>query len=144
MRTFKFLSLLFIAVSVGFASCKKDDKEDTTVTSNATLIVGKWKKTKEVETEYNSNGKGPVHTDSTFTSSDYVEYKSNGQCVVSDGFLITLNYQVDGSKITYKYVGVAYGEETIKSINSTQLVTEETDDEGNGTKYVTVTTYTKM
>jgi len=144
MRTLKFLSLLFIAVSVGFASCKKDDKEEA-APSNATAIVGKWQKTKEVETEYNSGGtKQGENTNSTFTAEDYVEYKSNGQCVVNEGISLTLTYQVSGSKITYKYGSFAYGEETIKTVNSTELVLEETDVEDNGSKFVTVTTYKKM
>ena len=131
MKKIKYLTLLFLAVSVGFTSCKKDDDEVS--------IVGKWGTTKSVNINYTGTIKGSTETETTFTAEDYIEFKSDGTTILSedgDTDAGTYTFNNDTQKLSIKFTGddesVVFD---IKTLTTTDLVlyTEEIDVEGSTT-----------
>ena len=123
MKNFKFLSLLFLTVVVGFSSCKKDDESKAEVMAS---IVGKWGITKTVDVPYVGTAKGPAETVITFTAEDYIDFKSDGTATyseVGDTDPATYTINAETKKLTVKFTGttqtVVYD---IKTLNATDLV----------------------
>lgn len=121
MKNFKFLSVLFLSVAVGFSSCKKDDGDDAKAS-----IVGKWALTKEVEIEYENGVKVEEDIETTFQSEDYIEFKSDGKVVfseVGDTDNGTYSLSSDGKKLTITFSENSVSDIfDIKTLSSTDLV----------------------
>ncbi|MGV3508587.1 MAG: lipocalin family protein [Sphingobacteriaceae bacterium] len=148
MKNLKFLVLLFIATSVGFTSCKKDDGEDDAKAN----IIGKWSLTKEVWKQY-LNGQVVDEGSSNSNTNEWViEFKSDGTYQGYDeGDLDeegTYSIQNDGKKLVLNSKHDDEDEAvTINSLNSTEMVLyfEDTETTGNQTlKYTTEETYKKQ
>ena len=121
---------MFIAVTVAFSSCKKDDDEN-----NNAKIVGKWNLKKEVETAY-INGQLRYTEEWPYEAGAYVEFKSDGTLLWNeDGSdAERYKYSVDGNKLSVIEEGDDDSETfTIEELTSSKLVfsEEDIDNEGN-------------
>lgn len=141
MKKLKFLALLFVAVSVGFTSCKKDDDAEIDMAA----LKGTWQQTKSVETYYDAKGKQiSQETDTDFDS----EYRLQ----ITDNRLIyrgvyAENYRLDGDKIIATEIGGSNTSEyeiKVKKLTSTELVIEYEDLDDDGGREVTEETYKKV
>ena len=138
MKKQNFLFLMFVAVTVAFSSCKKDDDEN-----NSTKIIGKWNLKKEVEKEYKNNG-SPVTDEDIYEAGAYVEFKKDGIMEWNeDGSdAEAYSYRVDGNALTIIDEGREPEIFTIEELTSSKLVISEEDEytEGND-KFRDVTQY---
>ncbi len=118
MKQFKTLVLLFAVLSLALGSCKKDEEAS---------ILGKWYKKKEV-TKETVNGTAQDETTTTdYDNSDYVEFKDNGQAIVSEeGETESFTYSYDEKN---KKLSVTDSEGTrtmdVKTISDSDLVLYE-------------------
>ncbi|WP_256009533.1 lipocalin family protein [Desertivirga xinjiangensis] len=128
MKKQNFLFLMFVAVTVAFSSCKKDDDEN-----NSAKIVGKWNLKKEVEKEY-KNGQLIETDEYSYEAGAYVEFKSNGTVDWNDDGSDPeiYSYRVDGNKLTL-IEDDDTDVYTIEELTSSKLVISESDEytEGN-------------
>lgn len=147
MKRTKTLILLFLAASLGFTGCKKDDGEDDAKAN----IVGKWALTKEV---YKTYLKGVLETEETYDDYDdndwVIELKSNGTYIGWDGGEEeeTGTYSLqDGGKTLILKTGNDTHTLTVRQVTSSSLVVyyEETEGTGdNAVKYTYEETYKKL
>lgn len=100
MKTLKFLSMLFIALALGFSftSCGSDDDEPVD-TNFANLIPGHWANTDvdddlyQVTLSINYNGAGTIILEDLANAADDDQYG-----VIAEG-----NYTLNGNKLTANY-----------------------------------------
>lgn len=146
MNKSKFLPVLFIAIAVGFSSCKKDDDDDD---SKKSLLKGRWKQTLEIDLEYENDKL--VHSDTTasFPYQDEIEFTDDKIIYYESGKAEDDNvkYTINGDVITATWVDEGDVEKgIIKQLTSTALVVEwayEYTENGKRYKEVDVETYTK-
>ncbi|WP_256011019.1 hypothetical protein [Desertivirga xinjiangensis] len=142
MKNFKFLAVLFVAVSVGFTSCKKDDDAEIDMAA----LKGTWQKTKVVETFYDAQGKqSEQETYTDYDSEDRIQVTDNR--IIYDGGLYAENYKVEGDKIIASEIGGSSSSEyeiKIKKLTSTELVTEYEDKDEDGSREVIEETFKKV
>ena len=140
MKNLRFLVLLFLAVSLGSSSCKKNDDEVMA------SIVGKWGIVKTVEVDYVGTAKGPTETETTFSANDFVEFKSDGTAIFSeegDTDAATYTVNTDTKKMSVKLNGTSTSiQMDIRTLNSTDLVlyAEESTSQGGITYKFTIET----
>ena len=141
MKKLKFLALLFVAVSVGFTSCKKDDDAEIDMAA----LKGTWQQTKSVETYYDAKGKQiSQETDTDFNSEDRLQITDNR--LIYRG-VYAENYRLDSDKIIATEMAGSNTSEyeiKVKKLTSTELVIEYEDLDDDGGREVTEETYKKV
>lgn len=142
MKNLKFLALLFISLSVGLTSCKKDDDKKGN-------IVGKWFLKSEVNKMYiNGQQQGEADIETDFGTSDYVEFKSDGKGVYSEeGDTDDFTYQInnDATELTIVIDGETEKQKISKLTDSELVLLNESSETMQGTtfKYSFESTYKK-
>ena len=147
MKKILLFGLLLAVVLMG--GCQKDDNSDNAPAD----IVGKWYIKKMVDVEYENGVKVDESTETTFTTKDFMEFKSNGTAVFSsDGGpdpadIDNFTYTRQGDKVVLTLTGSTdVTQVDIKKLTTNELVLfiDETDTyQGKTYRYTSELTLSK-
>ncbi len=135
--------LYLFAITLVFASCKKDDDAMDT-DDNEANIVGTWKITSETEngvplTLDECEVLGTINFRSNGTATDTYYYGEN--CAMTD--VENYNYSINDDQLTISYGDNESYTVTITTLNNTTLKIEDSYEE-EGVTYTYSSTYTKQ
>ena len=112
----KYISGIFLLLSVGFTACKKESS--TKVQTTQEKMLGKWNLVSELTNDF-YGGSSHLHT-YPFSPGDYVEFKNDGKYIeFKSGSSSTYDYgMVNDSQVWLLYPGNVYD---LKSFTTTAL-----------------------
>ncbi len=157
----KILLLAVASFSLAFIACKSDDDEIIEVYSEANMIIGVWKQSKEVIISgadnstvldtYITNGCTAMDNfnfknDGTYVDKIYGTSQSGQPCTLTTTSTGNYTYDPQTKALTITYSGGANGVEhlTVLGVNTTNMVVKNKIDDDNGDgidDYVIITLY---